>query len=101
MTGGIGRAKLSHFYQHNFIFNNSADTELELISRTMGIDRIVDEFIFKFTHDQEIDWMYVALHVSQEPLFLLYALSTHCIIFTVYLESLLRTRRWRFPSRPW
>ncbi|KAJ4395877.1 hypothetical protein N0V93_000091 [Gnomoniopsis smithogilvyi] len=57
MTGGIGRVKLSHFYQHNFIFNNSADTELELISRTMGIDRIVDEFIFKFTHDQYIDWI--------------------------------------------
>ncbi|KAF3760699.1 hypothetical protein M406DRAFT_282494 [Cryphonectria parasitica EP155] len=57
MTGGIGRQKLSHFYQHDFIFNNSADTELELISRTMGIDRIVDEFIFKFTHDQVIDWI--------------------------------------------
>lgn len=66
MTGGIGRTKLSHFYQHNFIFNNSADTELELISRTMGIDRIVDEFIFKFTHDQMIDWMYVAT-CSPEP----------------------------------
>lgn len=59
MTGGIGRKALSHFYQHNFIFNNSADTELELISRTRGIDRIIDEFIFKFTHDQMIDWMYV------------------------------------------
>lgn len=61
MTGGIGRVALSHFYQHNFIFNNSADTELELISRTKGIDRIIDEFIFKFTHDQMIDWMYVDL----------------------------------------
>lgn len=61
MTGGIGRVALSHFYQHNFIFNNSADTELELISRTKGIDRIIDEFIFKFTHDQIIDWMYVDL----------------------------------------
>lgn len=61
MTGGIGREALSHFYQHNFIFNNSADTELELISRTKGIDRIIDEFIFKFTHDQIIDWMYVDL----------------------------------------
>lgn len=57
MTGGIGRTNLSHFYQHNFIFNNSADSELELTSRTTGIDRIVDEFIFKFTHDQMIDWM--------------------------------------------
>lgn len=61
MTGGIGRKALSHFYQHNFIFNNSADTELELISRTRGIDRIIDEFIFKFTHDQMIDWMCVDL----------------------------------------
>lgn len=61
MTGGIGRKDLSSFYQHNFIFNNSADTELELISRTKGIDRIVDEFIFKFTHDQILDWMYVDL----------------------------------------
>lgn len=51
--------RLSSFYQHNFIFNNSADTELELISRTLGIDRIIDEFIFKFTHDQMLDWLYV------------------------------------------
>ncbi|KAF5007137.1 hypothetical protein FDECE_6523 [Fusarium decemcellulare] len=57
LTGGVGREKLSHFYRHNFIFNNSADTELELISRTLGIDRVIDEFIFMFTHDQEIDWM--------------------------------------------
>ncbi len=57
MTGGIGRDHLSAFYRDNFIFNNSADTELELISRTVGIDRVIDEFIFKFTHDQEIDWL--------------------------------------------
>jgi carboxymethylenebutenolidase len=58
LTGGIGRADLTCFYRDNFIFNNSADTELELISRTIGIDRIVDEFIFKFTHDRVIDWLY-------------------------------------------
>lgn len=57
LTGGVGRVKLSSFYQQHFIFNNSADTELELISRTLGIDRIIDEFIFKFTHDQMIDWL--------------------------------------------
>ncbi|CAJ0544607.1 Ff.00g037010.m01.CDS01 [Fusarium sp. VM40] len=57
LTGGIGREKLSDFYRHNFIFNNSADSELDLISRTVGIDRVVDEFIFKFTHDQEVPWM--------------------------------------------
>lgn len=57
MTGGIGRTNLSHFYRDHFVFNNSADTELELISRTVGIDRVVDEFIYKFTHDSFLDWM--------------------------------------------
>lgn len=59
MTGGIGRASLSQFYRNNFIYNNSDDTELELISRTVGIDRVIDEFIMKFTHDRELDWLYV------------------------------------------
>lgn len=57
MTGGVGRASLTEFYREDFIFSNSADAELELISRTIGIDRVVDEFIFKCTHDQEIPWM--------------------------------------------
>jgi hypothetical protein len=33
---------------------------LQLVSRTVGIDRVVDEFIFKFTHDRQMDWMYAA-----------------------------------------
>ncbi len=57
MTGGIGRDPLTNFYRHHFIFNNPADTALELVSRTVGIDRVIDEFIFSFTHDKEIDWM--------------------------------------------
>ncbi|KAH7324172.1 LEA domain protein [Stachybotrys elegans] len=64
LTGGIGRVKLSDFYRHNFIFNNSADTDLELVSRTIGIDRVVDEFVFKFTHDREIDWLLYHEHIS-------------------------------------
>ncbi|EXJ92684.1 carboxymethylenebutenolidase [Capronia epimyces CBS 606.96] len=57
MNGGIGREPLTDFYRHNFIFNNSADTETELLSRTLGIDRVVDEFLFKFTHDKMLDWL--------------------------------------------
>ncbi|KIV82618.1 hypothetical protein PV11_04716 [Exophiala sideris] len=57
MTGGIGRVRLTKFYQNNFIHNNPDDTEMQLVSRTIGIDRVVDEFIFKFTHDREMDWM--------------------------------------------
>ncbi|KAM6529470.1 hypothetical protein FALCPG4_007605 [Fusarium falciforme] len=57
LTGGIGRGPLTEFYRGHFIFQNSVDTELELISRTMGIDRVVDEFIYKFTHDATVDWL--------------------------------------------
>lgn len=61
LTGGVGRSNLSTFYRNNFIFNNSADTDLELVSRTIGIDRVIDEFIFKFTHDRELDWLCVPI----------------------------------------
>ncbi|KAG9235173.1 carboxymethylenebutenolidase [Amylocarpus encephaloides] len=57
MTGGIGRKRLTNFYRHHFIFSNPEDTELELVSRTVGIDRIVDEFVFCFTHNRQIDWI--------------------------------------------
>ncbi|KAJ5192236.1 hypothetical protein N7449_008378 [Penicillium cf. viridicatum] len=57
LTGGIGREELTAFYRDHFIWKNPANTSLELISRTMGIDRIVDEFLFKFRHDTEVDWL--------------------------------------------
>ncbi|EME45788.1 hypothetical protein DOTSEDRAFT_151055 [Dothistroma septosporum NZE10] len=61
MTGGIGRTALTTFYRDHFIFSNPADTSLELISRTVGIDRVVDEFIYKFTHDITPDWLFPGL----------------------------------------
>jgi len=57
MTGGIGRSALTSFYRDHFIFDNPDDTQLELISRTVGVDRVIDEFIFNFTHDKVIDWL--------------------------------------------
>jgi len=57
MTGGVGFKDLSRFYQNHFVNSNPADTRLVPISRTVGADRIVDEMLFCFTHDREIDWM--------------------------------------------
>lgn len=57
LTGGIGRSKLTTFYRDHFIFSNSDDAALELVSRTVGVDRIVDEFLFNCTHDRVIDWL--------------------------------------------
>jgi carboxymethylenebutenolidase len=57
MTGGVGAKELSRFYKNHFVNSNPADTKLIPISRTIGSDRVVDEVIFCFTHDREIDWM--------------------------------------------
>lgn len=48
---------MTNFYRHQFIWNNPDDTALELISRTVGIDRVVDEFVVSFTHTKEVPWL--------------------------------------------
>lgn len=57
LTGGIGQERLTHFYTNHFVHANPDDTELEMVSRTVGIDRVVDEFVFKLTHDRQVDWL--------------------------------------------
>src|SRR5215472_6494994 len=57
MTGGVGGEELARFYARHFIPKCPADFRLIPISRTVGADRLVDEFVVSFTHDVEIDWM--------------------------------------------
>src|SRR5216684_1926139 len=57
MTGGVGYRDLLRFYANHFIPKTPKDTKLIPISRTIGADRVVDEMLFCFTHDIEIDWM--------------------------------------------
>ncbi|KAF2636375.1 dienelactone hydrolase-like protein [Massarina eburnea CBS 473.64] len=57
MTGGIGKERLTAFYTNHFIFSNPDDTSLDLVSRSVGADRVIDEFVFKFTHDRIIEWL--------------------------------------------
>lgn len=57
LTGGSGKAALNKFYAGHFIPKMPPDTETVLISRTVGTDALVDEFIFRFTHTIEMDWM--------------------------------------------
>ena len=57
MTGGNGKKNLGHFYTNHFIHKMPEDVELVPISRTVGETRVVDEFVFKFTHTIEMDWM--------------------------------------------
>jgi len=57
MTGGDGRDALREFYSRRFIPKMPPDTEIVPISRTIGVERVVDEMLFRFTHTIEMDWM--------------------------------------------
>jgi carboxymethylenebutenolidase len=57
MTGGFGRDEMLEFYGRYFIPQMPADTRLTSICRTVGQGRVIDEMIFAFTHDIEMDWM--------------------------------------------
>lgn len=67
MTGGVGQQHLARFYQHHFVNSNPADTRLIPVSRTIGADRVVDEMLFCFTHDREIDWMLPGVKPTGKP----------------------------------
>ena len=57
MTGGVGADDLHRFYEDYFIPGNPPSLKMELVSRTVGTDRIVDEMHVSFKHTQEIPWM--------------------------------------------
>ena len=57
MTGGVGHDELREFYSEAFIPQMPPDTSMTPVSRTVGIDRVVDEMVFEFTHTIKMDWM--------------------------------------------
>jgi carboxymethylenebutenolidase len=57
MTGGNGKGALRAFYGRDFISCMPPDTTLTPVSRTVGVDQLVDEMIFSFTHTLEMPWM--------------------------------------------
>ncbi|CAN9353954.1 unnamed protein product [Alternaria alternata] len=68
MTGGVGQERLTAFYTHHFVFSNPPDTALSLVSRTVGIDRVIDEFIFILTHTREVPWLLPGIPPTGRPL---------------------------------
>jgi carboxymethylenebutenolidase len=55
-TGATGREPLRRFYRDIFIPQIPPDVELELLSRTVGKNRVIDEFVFRCTHSLKMDW---------------------------------------------
>ncbi len=56
-TGGVGRAGVREFYANHFLPNIPPDFELTSLSQTFGNDRIVEEFVIRFTHTLQMGWM--------------------------------------------
>jgi carboxymethylenebutenolidase len=57
LEGGIGRKKLEEFYREFFVPSLVEDYKIRLVSRTVGVDRVVDEMVVSFTHSDEVDWI--------------------------------------------
>jgi carboxymethylenebutenolidase len=58
-AGGVGYAAVSAFYRDHFVGKSKwpADWNITPVSRTVGDDRLVEEFIVSFTHDVEMDYI--------------------------------------------
>ncbi len=57
LLGGMGLADVRAFYTQSFVHHLPPDTEIVLISRTVGQSQLVDEQIFKCTHTIPMEWM--------------------------------------------
>jgi len=57
LTGGVGRRQLENYYSRYFIPGQPPDLEIVPISRTVGQDRIVDEFVYRCTHSIPMEWL--------------------------------------------
>jgi carboxymethylenebutenolidase len=57
LTGGVGQDQLREFYSKRFIPQMPPDTGMTPVSRTIGVDQVVDEMVFEFTHTIKMDWM--------------------------------------------
>ena len=57
MTGGFRGQGVRRFYSEHFINQIPKDAKVTPISRTVGKDSVVDEFILSFTHDTQWDYL--------------------------------------------
>jgi carboxymethylenebutenolidase len=57
MTGGFGGQGVRRFYDEHFVNQIPKDARVTPISRTVGKDQVVDEFILSFTHDTQWDYL--------------------------------------------
>ncbi len=57
MIGGRGTEELENFYARHFLNQLPPDIEVVQVSRTVGVSRVVDELVIRFTHTVQMDWV--------------------------------------------
>jgi carboxymethylenebutenolidase len=57
MMGGEGQEGVRLFYSRYFLTGLPEDVSGQLVARTVGHNRIVDEIVHGFTHDIEMPWI--------------------------------------------
>lgn len=55
LTGATGAEELKRFYSESF--TTPPSLKITLLSRTIGVDRVVDEMHVQFKHTEQVPWM--------------------------------------------
>ncbi len=53
----VGRAEVRDFYARRFLNCIPPDFKLASVSQVFGGERLVEEFVVRFTHTTQVDWM--------------------------------------------
>ena len=68
MAGGVGRDGVRAFYHDHLVGKFfPPDVKMTSVSRTVGIDQIVEELAISFTHTQAIDWLLPGVAPTGKP----------------------------------
>lgn len=58
MAGGVGRDGVRAFYRDHLVGKFfPPDVKITNVSRTVGLDQVVEELVISFTHTTPIDWL--------------------------------------------
>lgn len=66
LTGGAGHDEIARFYKDYFLSNHPPSFHMRLISRTIGVDRIVDELYIQFKHTCHMPWVLPCVHATNK-----------------------------------
>lgn len=65
-TGGVGREAVRDFYARQFIPHLPDDMEAVQLSLTVGQNRLVEESVVRFTHNQPMEWLLPGIPPTHE-----------------------------------